>query len=1060
MAQINPSNRDRKLFELFDAAIDMTPSARVAFVSRACGSDAELRIQLEGMLDADVGPLDVTSTGAGSSGDKRTRGSHNDSGPPASEVTVPDIASLAAFQATNPGFVARPGNGPVLVREAAAPEPAGSRSGASGNEPRPGTRLGQYEIIREIGRGGMGAVYMARDTKLGRRVAIKFLQSTSPALAERFTLEAQATARCAHENIVVIHDVNEHGGAPFMVLEYLKGQPLGRLLADGRLPSNRAVQLIVPVVRALVCAHEHKIVHRDLKPNNIFMTESGVIKVLDFGIAKFVNRKSMKESMLSLSRQAEASMVGAMPAIDITGANVIMGTMPYMSPEQWGVDTIDHRSDIWAVGIILYSMLAGRHPITPLSAHALMSVGMLDEKMPSVRDANADIPAGLADVIDRCLKKRKAERLGTAKELLSELERFLPDRRRAEISLGESPYAGLNAFQEADASRFFGRFREVEAAVTRLHGAPMLAAVGPSGVGKSSFLRAGVIPALKRSGESWRAMVLRPGRHPMAALANIVVPLVTKNSSDVSDQIAEHQKALQRLYQEPGYLGTVLRNRARTDNQKIAFFIDQFEELFTLTPDVNERRAFTACLAGLADDAVSPLRLLLSIRSDFLAWAAEDRQFMAELSQHLFFLAPPDREGLHEAITRPAEMMGYRFESAHMVEHMLDTLASTPGCLPLLQFAATKLWESRDSERRLVTEASYRALGGVAGALATHADAVLQALPPKVQALAQTVFLQLVTSERTRAIASVAELCELTDKPDEVERLIAHLVEARLLVVQPGSDAGGATVEIVHESLIHTWPQLAHWLEANQDDAVFLEQLRSAAKQWDGRERSADLLWRGDTMEEARSWYRRYRGTLSPLQQQFLQSVFALGTRTARRRRIALAGTIAMLSLLVAAAAVALVLIGNAESQAREQAALARAAGEESQRRLELVEAKEAARLAAEQEALEKDEARIVAEQQRGESETRTKMTKAELAIANRELERKNQALMIAFDDGEKARRRLASALVDADMATAAARQARRDADKLSEQLKDKLREEKERNAQLRSQIDITRTLP
>src|SRR5215510_4078419 len=163
---------------------------------------------------------------------------------------------------------------------------------AAPSMPVPGTRIGQYEIIRELGRGGMGAVYAARDTKLGRKVAIKFLYGNNPELTARFILEARATARCNHENIIVIHEVGEHDGNPFMVLEYLQGAPLTQLLQDGRkLPPAQAVELIVPVVRALTVAHAHNIVHRDLKPDNIFVTDSGTVKVLDFGIAKLLHQE-------------------------------------------------------------------------------------------------------------------------------------------------------------------------------------------------------------------------------------------------------------------------------------------------------------------------------------------------------------------------------------------------------------------------------------------------------------------------------------------------------------------------------------------------------------------------------------------------------------------------------------------------------------------------------------------------------------------------------------------------------------------------------------------------
>lgn len=796
------------------------------------------------------------------------------------------------------------------------------------------TRINQYELIRELGRGGMGSVWLARDTKLGRRVAIKFLLVHKPKLAERFQIEARATARCSHENIVVIHDVNEYRTMPYMVLEYLKGQPLNKLITDERMPPSKAVQLMVPVVRALVCAHEHQIIHRDLKPANIFMTENGVVKVLDFGIAKVLFGDSPAEE---ITHSTTSTNLPLSNNLELTNRGALIGTLPYMSPEQWGVDGIDHRTDVWAVGIMLYRMIIGRHPLAPLRGEQLVATSVLEQPMPSAHSAGVDMPLGLADVIDSCLRKHKDERMPSAAKLLTALERYLPGRRPTEIETEDCPYTGLNAFQEADANRFFGRARETGTILARLHGAALMAVVGPSGAGKSSIIRAGVIPGLEQSGEDWESMIIRPGLHPMAALANIVTPMVSTDATSLSQQVAENQDTLKRLYREPGYLGNVLRGRSRAQTKKILLFVDQFEELFTMTPEPSEQLAFTACLTAMADDPLSPLRVILSIRSDFLDRVAEDRHFMGELSQNLMFISAPDRNGLRDAIVRPAEMVRYRFESAAMIEHMLGTLETTPGCLPLLQFAAAKLWDARDTERRVLTQASYDAMGGVAGALATHADAVLARLPPTDQGLVRSLFLHLVTPERTRAIKSRNELRELVGESEDVDALIGDLVDARLLVVQQSKRTGG-TVEIVHESLIKSWPTFAHWLDESQEDSLFLEQLRGAAKQWDGRERSTDLLWRGETYREARAWRRRYKGCLPALQDEFLDATFALARRRVRLRRFGLVGVIALLSLLVAAAAVALLLIRDAEQRAlakARQAEEARALADRNKREME-----------------------------------------------------------------------------------------------------------------------------
>jgi tRNA A-37 threonylcarbamoyl transferase component Bud32 len=993
---------ERQVLEWFEAIVALPVAERRQAIINVCGGDTRLKRRLEAMLAAD--------------------------GKPTRDLVSP----LRVVPADDEATVNQQGTPTMVEPGAMAPQNLSITAGM---------RIDRYEIIRELGRGGMGAVYLARDTRLGRRVAIKFLQSHDPRLTERFIVEAQATARCSHEHIVVIHDVRELHGNPFMVLEYLKGQPLGKLLGDDRLTPSRALQLAVPIVRALVCAHAQKIVHRDLKPANIFMTDSGTIKVLDFGIAKFVHESTRRDAT-----PAEATLSNAMDLLhpELTRQGMLVGTLPYMSPEQWGANAVDHRTDIWAMGILLYRMVVGRHPLAPLDGHQLMVTAVLEQPMPSARNAGVDMPLALADIIDHCLKKRRDERMPSAAKLLTALETLLPGRRAPELASDESPYTGLTAFQEADAGRFFGRAREIGAVVARLHSASLIGVVGPSGVGKSSFIRAGVIPALKHSGELWESMVIRPGRHPMAALANIVTPMITSEAAALSDQLAEHQATLQRLYQEPGYLGTVLRNRARAHGRKLLLFVDQFEELYTMIREPEERLAFTACLAGMADDPVSPLRLILSIRSDFLDRVAEDQHFMGELSQNLMFVTPPDRAGLRDAIVRPAEMMRYRFETPAMVEHMLDTLQTTPGCLPLLQFAATKLWDARDRDRRLLTEQSYRRFGGVVGALATHADAVLAAMPPPVQALARTVLLQLVTPERTRAIASVAELCELTGSVQEVERVIHQLVDARLLVIQRSSRNGGATVEIVHEALIQSWPTLTQWLDENQGDAVFLEQLRTAAKQWEARGRSPDLLWRGETMQEARGWHRRYRGTLPALQEEYLRAVFALAARTARTKRTAVVGTIAFLSLLVTAAAVALVWIHDARSEAKRQAAVAQAAMEEANRhaaavqeKLDLIERQQVVIHKKDGELQEKEGALEAAvetvSQSRAELVAINRKLQQALDLSEQTLADAKAARAKAEDEAEKARlaeERMADALAKANKAQQETQRLLEDAEK------------------------------
>ena len=828
-----------------------------------------------------------------------------------------------------------------------------------------GAMVGHHEIIRLLGEGGMGAVYLARDTRLGRRVALKFLLKVDAARVARFGVEARATAQLAHENIVALHELAEHKGVPYMVLEYVQGKTLALWLKDrvdatdrrAGLPSSRAAELMIPVVRALVCAHEAGIVHRDLKPENIMLADTGTVKVLDFGIAKLLSDAETQEVALAPSGLGTADT--AMNARTRPGA--LMGTLAYMSPEQWGEDTVDARTDVWAMGILLFEMVTGEHPLAPLSMRTLASVAMRDQTMPSVRERLPTI-GKLGAVIDRCLIKEKASRLGSARELLVELEAVA---RPGVSSVGDAleeanPYAGLSAFQERDAARFFGRERAVEQVVARLAEQPLLALVGSSGAGKSSLVRAGVIPALKRGGDAWEAFVLRPGPHPLSALAELLLQASWQRTTPNTDATpgseagstpppGDRDALVERLRREPGLLGVQMRARARRRMERILLFVDQFEELVTLTAE-DERAAFLACLIGAADDASSPLRIIVSVRQDFLDRIAGRQAELADLlSRGTVLVGPMDPSELRDALIKPVERLGYHFESEALVSEMLDALAGTSGALPLLQFTAARLWDARDHEHQVLTEASYRAFGGVSGALASHADSVLAGLSSAESRWTRLLLLRLITPERTRAIVTRGDLADLADASfAELERVLGRLIDARLVMVE-GAGRDESTVELVHESLIETWPALVRWLEDEQGDAQFRARLRSAAKEWEASGGVEGLLWRGDAAEEATRWQKHHADAadadLGAREARYLGAVVKLDVRERLRRRRFMTVVIACLSAVVVVVSVLAVRASRAATRAQEQSV--RADTEKTEALRSAARARNAGRMAA-----------------------------------------------------------------------------------------------------------------
>ncbi len=821
--------------------------------------------------------------------------------------------------------------------------------------------IGRFELIREIARGGMGQVFLGRDTKLGRKVAIKFLLRDDQHFVQRFLVEARATARCEHENIVTIYEVGEHEGLPYMVLEFLEGKTMSDVL-DGKPSLRQFVELMIPVARALERAHEYGIVHRDLKPSNIFVTARGQVKVLDFGVARLVDRNESELVNRATAAMDAVNLSEADSSSTFTGSNSLVGTLPYMSPEQWGADEVDALSDIWAFGIMFWRALTGVHPAGTMNPDRLRErLCDLATPLPSIATRDPSLPRELVNIVDRCLAKRKRDRYQSATELLADLQQFLVPR--ADRTTGEvCPYRGLAAFGEEDAKYFFGRSNEIRTALSQLETWPLLAVIGPSGVGKSSFVHAGLVPAMRALGGNWQVRILRPGRVPLHRLASVLEEALAtgEQASDLMGQLLE----------SPGLFGVMLRQAAARRNQRILVVVDQLEELFTLCDSDPVRQLFLAALLAAADDATSPVRVVLSMRADFLDRLAGHKHFLSELSRGLFFLTAPDRDNLRETLVRPAELAGYGFESDDIIDDMMQA-ATSKGALPLLSFAATRLWDARDRQRKLLTVAAYNEMGGVGGAFARHADQVASAVPPQSQILLRAIMTRLVTPEGTRAVVDHNELLSLSADQREVELILDQLVRARLIHLHT-DPTQGATVEIVHEMLITEWPTLQRWLEDSQAMRGFMAELRQASRQWSARGKPHDLVWRGATAQEALGHVKRQLLDLSAIEKEYLDAVRKQAQRQRRVRVLVFTSVFTALGLVLAGGSFALVKIKLAEAEAQEKAkqaeqdrAEAVTAKGELQGKLDIIEEEKRKREAADKDKVAAEEQKKKAEEER-----------------------------------------------------------------------------------------------
>src|SRR5580704_12932087 len=269
-----------------------------------------------------------------------------------------------------------------------------------------GQVIGHYRVLEKIGSGAMGEVFRARDERLGRDVALKLIRpasSDNPDHLRRFELEARAAAALNHPNIVAIYDVGFSDGTPYIVCELLEGKTLRKRLAEGALPVRTVIDYSLQIVQGLIAAHDHRIVHRDLKPENLFVTSDGWVKILDFGVAK-----------LQSSPEDSARSVEELTTVTKSGA--VIGTVAYMSPEQLRGKPVDHRSDIFSIGAILYEMLTGRRAFRGETEVDTITA-VLKEDPPEINLEQAGVPESVLQIVRHCLEKEPENRFQSARDL-------------------------------------------------------------------------------------------------------------------------------------------------------------------------------------------------------------------------------------------------------------------------------------------------------------------------------------------------------------------------------------------------------------------------------------------------------------------------------------------------------------------------------------------------------------------------------------------------------------------------------------------------------------------
>lgn len=769
-----------------------------------------------------------------------------------------------------------------------------------------------YGVLRELGRGAMGVVLLARDEVLDREVAIKVIGGADddPDAVARFLWEARATARLSHPNVITVYRAGMSPTGPYLVMELLRGRALDAALATGgALASARLFKVAIEASRGLAAAHARGIVHRDIKPSNLFECDDGAVKVLDFGVAKLLGARRPAGGADLAASDASALAATLSPG---DGASVhatqVTGTPRYMSPEVWREEGADRASDVWSLGATLYALATGDPPFSGRSvlevAHHIMSEAAAEP----VRARRPDLPASLGEVIDRALAKDRARRYANAAEMLAALERASRASRDRGAFEG-APFPGLRAMTAEDRDRFFGREEDVARVVERLRAEALVVLVGPSGAGKSSLAGAGVVPTVLDgalgSPSSWRVLRVLPGRSPLRALASAVAALGDEGADAVAKDLAD----------TPGALARRLRARVVARGEGVLLWFDQLEELVTVA-DREERDATSAALARLVELGPEGVRVLATARSDLFDRLGALGDAGVLLGRATEIVRPLSGDQLRAAIVEPVRAAGATFEDPRAVDAILAEAGDAQGALPLIAFAMRAWWDRRDPAANTLTAAGWAAVGGVHGALGAHAEAVFAGLSLADQGVVGPTLVRLVASDGTRRYATRAELAAGAGDAAGVRRVVEAFARARLLLVD--GDGDDAQVTLAHEAMARAWPRLAAWCEDGRDDLRLLERLTAAATTWDAAGRPEGLVWRGAPLGELESWREVYDDRLVGAARAFADAS-RRARATTRGRWIFAAASLA--ALVVALGVTVAVRVARSRASARREAA-------------------------------------------------------------------------------------------------------------------------------------------
>ncbi len=733
-----------------------------------------------------------------------------------------------------------------------------------------GSVLRGYELQQLLGEGGFGAVYRAYQPAVKRNVALKIILpefANQPEFIRSFESEAQLIARLEHLHVVPLYDFWRDPDGAYLVMRLMQGGSLRDLIKKGPLELSFTAKILDQIASALYAAHRQGIIHRDIKPDNILLDEDQNAYLTDFGISIDLNRDEDDEDDFD---------------------DTLTGSPHYISPEQAQQLKLSPRSDVYSLGIVLFEMLTGQAPFVGNTTMMELILKQINEPLPPLETFNPDLPPTLDLVIQQATDKNPDARYPNTLALAQAFRQaislpansFTAEAIEVEAPADDeapiidvitpsidNPYKGLRPFEQADASDFFGRDALIEQLLTTLEKTRFLAVIGPSGSGKSSVVKAGLIPRLRKgalsNSEKWFIGEFVPSNDPFRELASVLLSCATERVSNLEYLLRASDSGL-----------VEAANRILPDNDtELVLLIDQFEEVFTLVEDEATRTAFLASLLVAATSDESRVRIIITLRADFYDRPLLYAGFGELIRRHSEVVLPLGSAEIEQAIVGPAARVGCTVEPA-LVAAITTEIQDQPGALPLLQYALTEVFERREGS--ILTYTAYQASGGVLGALARRAEEIYQQLDAQKQNAVRQIFLRLVTlgegTEDTRRRVEYSELLSIGDNQEIIQTVLDLYSRYRLLTFDNDPVTRNPTVEVAHEAILREWKRLREWLDESRDDVRSQQRLASAANIWKAENYDPSFLADGLRLQQFETLLQSGNITLTEDEKAYVQA--------------------------------------------------------------------------------------------------------------------------------------------------------------------------------------------